>query len=201
MSDLTDARDHARAMALNEAVGTDRRFILIEQGRPEKADSYAKTLTADRLQRVVSGQWANGGGVPVDGGFEFRTLTKQVDATALLAMEREEMVDTVIASYFDSSRRRGPSLVRFTDRDYAYLVAKNSEDEGFYLVWGGAGENTDLTEDVYEACVEEGEKEGLKPVYHVYSRFNLFTTPGVHWYQIPDHRPHLGAAAPGLEED
>ena len=173
-------------MALNEAVGTDRRFILIEQGRPEKADSYAKTLTADRLQRVVSGQWANGGGVPVDGGFEFRTLTKQVDATALLAMEREEMVDTVIASYFDSSRRRGPSLVRFTDRDYAYLVAKNSEDEGFYLVWGGAGENTDLTEDVYEACVEEGEKEGLKPVYHVYSRFNLFTTPGVHWYQIPD---------------
>lgn len=173
-------------LALNHATDTDRRFILVEQGRPEAGDSYAKTLTADRLQRVVTGDWANRKGSPLAGGYEFRALTKQVDATALLAMEREEMVDTVIASYFDSSRRRGPSLVRFTDHDYAYLVAKNSEDEGFYLVWGGIGENTDLTEDVYEACVEEGEKEGLKPVYHVYSRFNLFTTPGVHWYQIPD---------------
>lgn len=55
-----------------------------------------------------------------------------------------------------------------------------------WSLWDGVGENTDLTEDVYEACVEEGEKEGLKPVYHVYSRFNLYTTPGVHWYQIPD---------------
>ena len=125
-------------------------------------------------------------GVPIEGGYEFRALTKQVDATALLAMEREEMVDTVVASYFDSSRRRGPSLIRFTNHNYSYLVAKNAEDEGFYLVWGGADENTDLTEDVYEACVHEGEKEGLKPVYHIYSRFNLFTTAGVHWYQIPD---------------
>lgn len=173
-------------LALNQVVDMDRRFILIEQGRPEKGDSYAKTLTADRLQRVTSGDWANGKGVPLGGGFEFRTLTKQVDATALLAMEREEMVDTVIASYFDSSRRRGPSLIRFNEPACDYLVAKNSEDEGFYLVWGGVGENTDLTEDVYEACVEEGEKEGLKPVYHIYSRFNLFATPGVYWYQIPD---------------
>lgn len=173
-------------LALNAEQGTERRFILVEQGRPESGDSYAKTLTADRLQRVVSGDWANGKGSPLGGGYEFRSLTKQVDATALLAMEREEMVDTVVASYFDSSRRRGPNLIRFADHSYAYLVAKNSDDEGFYLVWGGVGENTDLTEDVYEACVEEGEKEGLKPVYHVYSRFNLFTTPGVHWYQIPD---------------
>lgn len=173
-------------LQLNVETGTDRRFILIEQGRPEKGDSYARTLTADRLQRVIKGDWANGKGVSLGGGFEFRTLTKQVDATALLAMERDEMVDTVIASYFDSSRRRGPSLIRFKEPHYSYLVAKNPDNEGFYLVWGGVDENTDLTEDVYEACVEEGEKEGLESVYHIYSRFNLFTTPGVHWYQIPD---------------
>ncbi|MGN6129027.1 MAG: site-specific DNA-methyltransferase [Nocardioidaceae bacterium] len=171
---------------MNKTTGSDRRFILIEQGRPEKGDSYAKTLTADRLQRVVCGDWANGKGEPLGGGFEFRTLTKQVDATALLAMERDEMVDTVVASYFDASRRRGAGLVRISDPSYEYLVAHNAEDEGFYLVWGGVGENTDLTEDVYEACVVEAEKAGLKPIYHVYSRFNLFATPGVQWYQIPD---------------
>lgn len=173
-------------LLLNSFSAASRRFILIEQGRPETGDSYAETLTADRLRRVISGDWANGKGAPVDGGFEFRTLTKRVDARALLAMERDEMVDTVIASYFDSSRRRGPNLIRLNDRGYLYLVAQNSDNEGFYLVWGGVGENTDLTEEVYEACVEEGERAQLKPVYHIYSRFNLFATPGVHWYQIPD---------------
>lgn len=173
-------------LELNAEQGTGRRFVLVEQGRPERGDSYAKTLTADRLRRVVDGHWENDKGVALGGGFEFRTLTKQVDAKALLAMERDEMVDTVIASYFDSARRRGPNLIRFNDPAYAYLLAKNAEDEGFYLVWGGVDENTDLTEDVYEACVVEGEKAGLKPVYHVYARFNVFATEGVHFYQIPD---------------
>ncbi|MFD3425326.1 site-specific DNA-methyltransferase [Nocardia fluminea] len=173
-------------MALNYERSVDRRFILIEQGSPERKDSFARTLTAPRLQRVVSGNWDNGRGIPLGSGFDFRTLTKQVDAKALLAMERDEMVDTVIASYFDSSRRRGSNLIPINDRSCSYLVAHNADYEGFYLVWGGAGENTDLTEEVYESCVLEGEKAKLKPVYHIYSRFNLFATPGVHWYQIPD---------------
>ena len=53
-------------------------------------------------------------------------------------------------------------------------------------MWGGADENTDLNEDVYEACVAEGEKAGLKRTYHVYARYDLFSTEGVHFYQIPD---------------
>ena len=172
-------------LALNETVGSTRRFVLIEQGRPEKGDSYARTLTADRLSRVISGKWENSKGVPLPGGYEFRHLTRNIDAPALLQMEREEMIDTVVASYFDSGRRRGPNLER-VDPGYAYLVAKNADNEGFYLVWDGPGENTDLTEDVYKACVAEGEKAGLKPYYHVYARFNLFATPGVHFYQTPD---------------
>jgi len=173
-------------LQLNEETGGARRFILIEQGRPERDDSYARSLTADRLQRVVSGDWRNGKGLPLGGGFEFRTLTKQVDSRALLEMERDEMVDTVVSSYFDASRRRGSGLVRVSDSRYSYLVARNDENEGFYLVWGGVDGNTDLTEDVYEACVAEGQAAGLSPTYHIYSRFNLFATPGVHWYQIPD---------------
>lgn len=172
-------------LALNETVGSMRRFVLIEQGRPEKGDSYARTLTADRLSRVVNGDWHNGKGVALPGGFEFRHLTKNIDAPALLQMEREEMIDTVVASYFDSARRRGPNLER-VDPGYAYLVAQNADGEGFYLVWDGPDNNTDFTEDVYEACVVEGEKAGLKPFYHVYARFNLFSTAGVHFYQIPD---------------
>jgi adenine-specific DNA-methyltransferase len=101
-------------------------------------------------------------------------------------MEREEMVDTVIASYFDASQRRGVSLQRFTGKDYSYLVAQNSDGEGFYLVWDGPDENTNLTEEVYEACVAEGGKAKLKSTYHIYARLSLFSTDGVRFYQIPD---------------
>jgi adenine-specific DNA-methyltransferase len=122
----------------------------------------------------------------LDGGFRFVTLDKKVDAEALLQMERDEMVDTVIASYFDATQRRGNGLVAFPDPEYDYLVAKNSEGEGFFLVWGGADANTDFTEEVYERCAAEAAQAGLKPVYHVYARFNLYQTDNVRFYQIPD---------------
>lgn len=173
-------------LALNETTGSDRRFILIEQGRPERGDSYAKTLTAERLSRAISGKWANGKGKPLPGGFAFKTLTKQVDANIVLRMERDEMVDTVIASHHDSNRRRGGSLITYSDLSYKYLVGRNSEGHGFYLIWDGPNGNTDLTEDVYETCVAEGKRAKLEPVYHVYARYNLFGTEDVRFYRIPD---------------
>lgn len=173
-------------LLLNEMQGVQRRFILIEQGRPERGDPYARSLTANRLRRAITGNWARGSETPLPGGFAFRKLTKQVDAPALLQMEREEMVDTVIASYFDASQRRNVPLQRFLGEGYSYLVAQNADNEGFYLVWDGPNCNTDLTEEVYEACVIEGTKANLKAVYHIYARLNLFSTDGVRFYQIPD---------------
>lgn len=174
-------------IALNAAAGTDRRFIMIEQGRPEKGDSYARTLTVDRLKRVIMGNWSNGKGTPLEAGYRFVALDKKVDADALLAMEREEMVDTVIASYYDTSRQRGMSnLIAYDPTAYRYLVARNGEDEGFFLIWEGPEKNTDFNEDVYEACSEEARSAGLKAVFHVYARYNLFQTENVRFYQIPD---------------
>lgn len=177
-------------LAMNAAMGDHRRFILIEQGRPEHGDSYARTLLTNRLRRVIQGQWANGKGQAVVGGFAFHALGKKVDAAALLQMEREEMVDTVIASHFDATRRRGDQLVRVEapkGRAYRYLVAKNADNEGFFLVWEGANRNTDFTEAVYENCAKEAVAAGLKPApYHVYARLYRYQTDGVRFYQIPD---------------
>jgi adenine-specific DNA-methyltransferase len=176
-------------LGLNAMSGSDRRFILVEQGRPERGDSYARALTADRLKRVVSGNWANGHSHAIDGGFTFKTLEKKVDAKTLLLMERDEMIDTVIASHSSTGSRRSAVLIPLADEDdepYTYLVAKNASNEGIYLVWSGAGSNTDLTEEVYEAITEEADKAGLAEVYHVYSRRNLLVTDDVVWYQIPD---------------
>jgi len=112
--------------------------------------------------------------------------TTDMSATLLL-MERDEMVDTVVASHRGSSRRRMTSLIPVGgEKPHKYLVAKNADNEGIYLVWSGAGNNTDLTENVYEEIVDEGDAEGLSHLYHVYSRLNLLVTDDVVWYQIPD---------------
>jgi adenine-specific DNA-methyltransferase len=173
-------------MALNDETDTERRFILVEQGRPERGDPYASSLTANRLKRVVTGAWASGRQTPLHNGFSFQRLGKRVDAQALLQMERDEMVDTVIASHFDANRKRGSNLIRVNGADWRYLVAKNSDDEGFFLVWEGPDGNTDFSSAVYDACAVEAEKAGLKSYYHVYARLYLYQTENVRFYQIPD---------------
>jgi len=173
-------------LAMNSEAGTSRRFILVEQGRPERGDSYARGLTADRLRRVVTGDWVAGTAAATGGGFAFCALQSKVDAKAVLNMERDEMTDAVIASYFDSSRRGGPGLINVSQEGHDYLVAHNADDEGFYLVWSGPDVQPLFTEDVYEAVVKEAIKAKLKPLYHVYARFNLYQSDDVRFYQIPD---------------
>jgi adenine-specific DNA-methyltransferase len=172
---------------LNAEDEGSRRFILIEQGRPERGDSYARTLTKDRLKRVITGEWVSKTTAPRDAGFTFVRLGKRVDATALLQMERDEMVDTVIASHFDANRRRGDQLIRLERqyKPYQYLVARNADNEGFFLVWDGS--SADFSEPVYERCAEEAENAGVKmSPFHVYARLYRFQAEGVRFYQIPD---------------
>jgi adenine-specific DNA-methyltransferase len=182
----TGTAGHA-VLVLNKTTDTNRRFVLIEQGRPERGDSYARSLLADRLQRVVSGDWEKGKREPLGSGFRFAVLDKKVDAQALLNMEREELTDTIVASHFDADRRRRDALVTLpTATAYKYLVARNSDNEGFFLVWSGSNGNTDFNEDVYEACAKEAKKAGLEPRYHIYGRLYLYQTNNVVFYQIPD---------------
>src|SRR5207244_3205813 len=108
------------------------------------------------------------------------------DADAVLRMERDEMVDAVIGSYFDANKKGGTSLIYVDPTGFRYLVARNGEAEGFFLVWDGPSKNTDFTDTVYEAVAHEAKQAGLKATYHVYARFNLYQTENVRFYQIPD---------------
>jgi adenine-specific DNA-methyltransferase len=176
-------------LELNQIAEANRRFVLVEQGRPENGDSYARTLLANRLRRVITGDWSVGKRAPLGSGFTFITLGKKVDAPVLLQMERDELVDTVISSHFDASRQLGDQLIRIEDKKkpYRYLVGRNADNEGFFLVWDGPGTNTDFTEDVYEACAAEAASANLKTApYNVYARLYLYQTEGVRFLQIPD---------------
>ena len=174
-------------MHLNDESGANRRFVLIEQGAPERGDSYAQTLLANRLQRAISGDWASGPRSELPGGFTFHKLHKKVDAQAVLSMERDELAETIIASYGDGSSRRREALVTTVSAEgYKHLVARNADGEGFFLVWNGTPDSVNFTEEVYEACAEEAARAGLQPRYHVYARLYLFQTDNVVFYTIPD---------------
>ena len=176
-------------LSLNAEDGGKRKFILIEQGRPEKSDSFAKTLTAERIKRVITGKWAVKKQEPVSGGFTFLRLGSKVDANALLSMEREEMLDAVICSFRGVDDARGNDLERIEsgENHYRYLIAKNTNDEGIFLVWDRVGNHGRFSEDEYEACTSEAQLAGLTTsVIHVYAAVYMYQTSGVKFYQIPD---------------
>ena len=56
---------------LNAKTHAQRRFLLVEQGNLQTQDRFAQTLTAERLRRVLSGDWASGPQPPLPGKFTF----------------------------------------------------------------------------------------------------------------------------------
>lgn len=179
-------------MDLNHESGASRRFLLVEQGRPERGDAYARTLTYERLKRVISGERATKDGkvtvsaTPLDGGFRFSKLMDQVDAAAVLALEREEMVDLLLTSYWDQKDRSGGHLQRLPAGSHLHLFAKSVGGEGFFLVWNGPSKPSVLNRAAFRAIAAEAEAEGITQPFHVYARISTYSGPNVEFYQIPN---------------
>ena len=178
-------------MRLNAESGANRRFVLIEQGRPERGDPYARTLTKERLESAITGRrYAKDGtstisGVPLPGGFRYSRLMSKVDAAAVLALEREEMIDLLLTSHWDQTSRSEGHLRRLPAGTHKHLFAKSGRNEGFFLVWNGPKEKSVLNRDAFRAIAAEAAAEGLSQPYHVYARISTYGGPNVEFYQIP----------------
>ncbi|MXV21850.1 site-specific DNA-methyltransferase [Deinococcus xianganensis] len=185
---------------LNHQTGSRRRFILLEQGRPSKGDKYARSLTHERLRRVILGVRAGkseeeGTVMPLGGGFSFYQLLDKVDAKALLSMRREELIDVVLASHYDSDRKKAAGLIRVDSPDskYQYLFGRNEQGEGYYMIWEDKDTVGQLDEDTYDLVLSESRRAGLKAPHHVYARYEIYQSGNVKFYQIPDRiLMHLG---------
>jgi adenine-specific DNA-methyltransferase len=179
-------------MDLNRESGASRRFLLVEQGRPERGDAYARTLTYERLRRVIGGERESKDGkitvsaLPLDGGFRFSKLMDQVDAGAVLALEREEMVDLLLTSYWDQKDRSAGHLQRLPAGTHMHLFAKSGRGEGFFLVWNGPKNPSVLNRAAFRAIAAEAEAEGITQPFHVYARISTYSGPNVEFYQIPN---------------
>ena len=184
-------------LELNELSGTKRNFILIEKG--ENDDKYAKTLTRERIKRAITGERVNKAGElqileqPISDGFEYWELDKKVDAKAILEMKRDELIDIIITTHWEDDRRRSTSVIDRINKDYKYLVGHNILNEGFFIIWNGEDSVGELNQKTYMELLEEAKKEGVKFPFHVYARYQVYQTPKVKFYQIPDKvLMHLG---------
>lgn len=181
-------------LELNAEAGTNRRFILIEQGNTDKGDHYVKTLTAERIRRVISGEWASGKRPPIPGGFRFIELKREkIDAEAVNALAREEMIDLLLTSYWDKAERAKSYLRRLPVGQHQFLFAVNPKDEGFFLVWQAADKPSVLNREVFRQIVAEAKAAKLGSRYHVYASIAPYTGAGIEFYKIPDKvLEHIG---------
>lgn len=181
-------------LGLNKEAGVTRRFVLIEQGNTEKGDHYAKSLTAERVRRVVTGEWASGERDPVPGGFRFIELKREkIDAEAVVTLAREEMIDLLLTSYWNKAEKAKSYLQRLPAGSHRHLFATNPRGEGFFLIWDSPDTESILDREAFKRIVGEAKAANLAPRYHVYAAMAPYTGPGIEFYQIPDRvLEHIG---------
>jgi len=200
-------------LELNVEADADRSFVLIEQGRKERGDPYARTLTAERIRRVIAGQRVNKEGElvasvePVSGGFRYQRLMQRVDADAVLALEREEMVDLLLTSFWSDRDRGAAHLRRLPAGEHKHLFALGLRGEGFFLVWEGPDKPSNLNQAAYKAVAEEASRAGLAAPFHVFARRATYPGPGTEFYQIPNRilermgfNEAVDAFSPGVDQ-
>jgi len=179
-------------LELNNETGADRRFVLVEQGRPNKRDDYARTLTAVRVARAVSGERVKKDGSvgqmeqPLPGGFRFTRLSHLVDSDAVLALEREEMIDLLITSHWDQGDRNASFLRRLPAGSEKHLFGVDGNGRGYFLVWDGPDGQNRLNRATFKEIAKEAKDHDLTAPFHVYARLNSYDGPNVEFYQIPD---------------
>lgn len=174
-------------LKLNHETGSTRRFILVEQGAPENGDKYARTLTWQRLHNVITGERpGNKDATPLGGGFEYRLLTKTIDARTVLSMQKDELIDVVLTSHWETHKRAAPSLQLLEGEADQYLIGKDENGEGYFLIWDNGGPVGSLTLDTYKRVAQEAKKANVKPPFHAYARYEMYQSPNVRFWKIPD---------------
>ncbi len=93
-------------------------------------------------------------------------------------MEKQELIETILSSNLNNA-----SLP-----NNKYLIAKNKQGEGVYLIWNSKGEKVEskVTEETYRQCALERKKYELEPIYHIYARSITYQSPTIIFHKIPD---------------
>lgn len=177
-------------LTMNAEDNGQRRFILVENGDPTNKkiprDEYTHCLTAERIRRLFSGQWAEGNEHPgLSGGFTFYEAKKTVGKKVIMESTRENLADIILQIVEEDSNR-----IDCRVDGYQYLIGKTRLGFGIALVWesGKVGGHQPLTRAIRSKIMEEAnDAQVTKPVY-IYATANTapLNDDLYRFQQIPD---------------
>lgn len=177
-------------LAMNAEDNGNRRFILVENGDPTNRrlprDEYTDRITAERIRRVISGDWSDGKEHPqLKGGFTFYEAKKTVSKKVIMESTRENLADIILQIVEDDSNR-----VDCRMDGYQYLIGKTRLGYGIALVWesGKMSGHQPLTREIRSKIMEEARlSQVTKPVY-IYAVANIspLNDELYRFQQIPD---------------
>jgi adenine-specific DNA-methyltransferase len=169
----------------------NRRFILIEQGDPKakhvSRERYATDITAERIRRVISGQWDDGKDHPqYDTGFHFFKANKRISKNAIMASTRESLADIILQVVEEESNR-----IDFRFEGHTYLIGRTRLGYGIALVWGSYKSSKSdqiLNWEVLNTILDEADKTKVSSPIHVYASANTapINDDLYRFHQIPD---------------
>lgn len=176
---------------MNAEDGGNRRFILIENGYPSvKAkvarDRYTTTITAERIRRVMTGQWADGKPHPThQTGFTFYRAHEEITRAAIMSATRESLADIILQVIEEDSNR-----IDCRVDGYTYVIGRTRLGYGIALVWDATREKRDqvLTWPILEAALDEATSAALSRPIHIYATGNVAAISDdlYRFHQIPD---------------
>ncbi len=159
-------------LALNKRDGGNRRFILVEEGKP--SDRFCRTLTAERVKKAIKKDG-------YQAGFAFLTTGRKLDRAAIVGLERDALANLICQA---DETGRGRGITRLTGNKY--VIGKNHRSEGICLVWNGENDS-EVTPEHLKAAAEEVDKLKLKRPFRVYGTFcRIADTKNWKFCQIPD---------------
>ncbi len=175
-------------LSLNKKTKSQRRFILIESGDKKSKDLFSRTLTADRVRRVIEGKWKKPVGkaapLPLGGGFNFLAADGKLDREAILAMEREDMIDLICHADLNDENSLG--FLERVNGKYTYLIAKNRRNQGVCLLWNGKDGESKVTKQVCDKARAEIKAAGLNLPLVIYAKQNVYQIDTISFKKIPD---------------
>lgn len=177
-------------LAMNSEDNGNRCFVMVENGDPTNKkiprDVYTERLTAERIRRVLSGEWGDGKEHPaLTGGFTFYEAKKNVSKKTIKESTRENLADIILQIIEEDSNRMDCRM-----DGYEYLIGKTRLGFGIALVWehGKTNGHQALTREIRTKIMAEAQAaEVMKPVY-IYAIANVspINDELYRFQQIPD---------------
>lgn len=177
-------------LAMNSEDNGNRCFVMVENGDPTNKkiprDIYTEQLTAERIRRVLSGEWRDGKEHPtLPGGFTFYEAKKNVSKKSIMESTRENLADIILQIIEEDSNRMDCRM-----DGYEYLIGKTRLGFGIALVWevGKTNGHQALTREIRTKIMAEAQAANvMKPVY-IYAIANVspINDELYRFQQIPD---------------